>query len=58
VAGEDGKGFLGVSFSVKGTLSEPEVNVNPLSAVVPKAFKTFLNDRTVRIELLPETQGV
>ena len=41
--GEKGGGLIGVSYSVKGLLPNPEVSVNPLSAIAPGAARNLFN---------------
>ena len=41
--GEKGGGLIGVSYSVKGLLPNPEVSVNPLSAFAPGAARNLFN---------------
>jgi len=39
LAGPRGEGVLGITFAIKGSMSQPEVLVNPLSLVAPGIFR-------------------
>lgn len=41
--GEKGGGLIGVAYSVKGLLPNPEISVNPLSALAPGAARNLFN---------------
>lgn len=41
--GEKGGGLIGVSYSVKGSMPNPEISVNPLSAIAPGAARNLFN---------------
>lgn len=39
LGGRDGEGLLGVTFAVQGALDDPQFRINPLSVLVPGAFR-------------------
>ena len=41
IGGRPGEGLLGANFAVTGTAAQPEVSVNPLSALAPGATREF-----------------
>ncbi|WP_299742896.1 hypothetical protein [Devosia sp.] len=45
LGGRNGEGLLGVTFAVKGPLDKPEFKINPLSALVPGAFRELFEFR-------------
>ena len=46
LGGREGEGLFGVTFAVRGSLANPEFSVNPLSLLVPGAFRTFFEFRS------------
>ena len=40
--GEEGGGVVGIDYSVRGRIEEPDVKINPLSALAPGFVKKFL----------------
>jgi hypothetical protein len=45
LGGRDGEGLVGVTFAVKGALNDPQFRINPLSALVPGAFRELFEFR-------------
>ncbi|MET3925271.1 AsmA-like C-terminal domain-containing protein [Devosia sp. 2618] len=45
LGGREGEGLLGVTFAVSGPLDKPEFKINPLSALVPGAFRELFEFR-------------
>ena len=45
LGGRDGEGLLGVTFAVRGPLDNPRFQINPLSALVPGAFRELFEFR-------------
>lgn len=45
IGGRDGEGLVGVTFAVSGPLNNPEFRINPLSALVPGAFRELFEFR-------------
>ena len=45
LGGRDGEGLVGVTFAVQGALDKPEFKINPLSALVPGAFRELFEFR-------------
>ncbi|KKB83684.1 hypothetical protein VW29_13350 [Devosia limi DSM 17137] len=45
LGGRDGEGLVGVTFAVQGPLDKPEFKINPLSALVPGAFRELFEFR-------------
>jgi hypothetical protein len=45
LGGRDGEGLVGVTFAVKGALDNPQFRINPLSALVPGAFRELFEFR-------------
>jgi len=45
LGGREGEGLFGITFAVRGGLAEPEFTVNPLSLLVPGAFRTLFEFR-------------
>ena len=52
LGGRDGEGLVGVTFAVQGALDNPQFKINPLSALLPGAFRELLEFRAK--ELPPE----
>ena len=46
LGGRDGEGLVGVTFAVRGPLDDPDFRVNPLSALVPGAFREIFEYRS------------
>ncbi|MEB3702916.1 AsmA-like C-terminal domain-containing protein [Candidatus Bealeia paramacronuclearis] len=44
INGKDGEGLFAASYTVTGTTDEPQVNINPLSALVPVFIRNLFND--------------
>ncbi len=49
LAGRDGEGLFGVTFQVRGPLDKPDFRVNPMSALVPGAFRRMFEYRSREI---------
>lgn len=49
LAGRDGEGLFGVTFAIKGDLDKPQFKVNPMSALVPGAFRRMFEYRAKEI---------
>jgi hypothetical protein len=49
LAGREGEGLFGVTFAVRGPLDKPDFKVNPLSALVPGAFRRMFEYRAREI---------
>jgi hypothetical protein len=45
--GREGEGIFGLTFGVKGTLSHPEIEVNPLSPFAPGVIRQIFEDPSV-----------
>lgn len=45
LGGRDGEGLVGVTFAVQGPLDNPQFKINPLSALVPGAFRELFEFR-------------
>lgn len=45
LGGRNGEGLVGVTFQVKGPLDQPQFRINPLSALVPGAFRELFEFR-------------
>ena len=45
LGGRDGEGLFGVTFAVRGPLADPKFSVNPLSLLVPGAFRSLFEFR-------------
>ncbi len=45
LGGREGEGLFGVTFAVRGSLAEPQFSVNPLSLLVPGAFRSLFEFR-------------
>lgn len=52
LGGRDGEGLVGVTFAVRGPLDNPQFQINPLSLLVPGAFRELFEFRAR--ELPPE----
>lgn len=53
LVGGEGQGVFGIDYRVGGTLREPEVSVNPLSALAPGALRTMFVDPFANKEPAP-----
>ncbi len=49
LAGRDGEGLFGVTFAIKGPLDKPDFRINPMSALVPGAFRRMFEYRAKEI---------
>ena len=49
LAGRQGEGLFGVTFAVKGPLDKPDFKINPMSALVPGAFRRMFEYRAKEI---------
>ncbi len=49
LAGRDGEGLFGVTFAVRGPLDKPDFKINPMSALVPGAFRRMFEYRSKEI---------
>lgn len=49
LAGREGEGLYGVTFAVKGPLNDPQFKINPMSALVPGAFRRMFEYRAKEI---------
>ena len=49
LAGREGEGLFGVTFAVRGPLDKPDFKVNPLSALIPGAFRRMFEYRAREI---------
>jgi hypothetical protein len=61
LGGGRNEGLLGITFGVSGRASQPEVSVNPLSAVAPGIFRKifeFRNDRSGTPNPPPSTSTI
>ncbi|HEY0919349.1 AsmA-like C-terminal domain-containing protein [Devosia sp.] len=45
LGGREGEGLLGVTFAIRGPLDNPDFKVNPMSALVPGAFRRIFEYR-------------
>ncbi|SFV31621.1 AsmA-like C-terminal region [Devosia crocina] len=45
LGGRDGEGLVGVTFAVRGPLDDPQFQINPLSLLVPGAFRELFEFR-------------
>lgn len=48
-AGRDGEGLFGVTFAIRGDLDKPQFKINPMSALVPGAFRRMFEYRAKEI---------
>jgi hypothetical protein len=55
LGGRDGEGLVGVTFAVQGPLDNPQFRINPLSILVPGAFRELFEFRA-REQPLPPPQ--
>jgi len=49
LAGRDGEGLFGITFAIRGPLDNPEFKINPMSALVPGAFRRMFEYRAKEI---------
>lgn len=49
LAGRQGEGLFGVTFAVRGPLDKPDFKINPMSALVPGAFRRLFEYRAREI---------
>ncbi|WP_374623232.1 hypothetical protein [Devosia sp.] len=49
LAGRDGEGLFGVTFAIRGELDKPDFKINPMSALVPGAFRRMFEYRAKEI---------
>lgn len=49
LAGREGEGLFGVTFAIRGPLDKPDFQINPLSALVPGAFRRMFEYRAREI---------
>ena len=49
LAGRDGEGLFGVTFAIRGALDKPDFKINPMSALVPGAFRRMFEYRAKEI---------
>jgi len=49
LAGREGEGLYGVTFAIRGPLDKPEFKINPMSALVPGAFRRMFEYRAKEI---------
>ncbi len=49
LAGRDGEGLFGVTFAIRGPLDKPDFKINPMSALVPGAFRRMFEYRSKEI---------
>jgi hypothetical protein len=49
LAGREGEGLYGVTFAVRGPLDKPDFKINPMSALVPGAFRRMFEYRAKEI---------
>jgi hypothetical protein len=54
LAGRQGEGLFGVTFAVRGPLNDPQFKVNPMSALVPGAFRRMFEYRAKEIPRVEE----
>ena len=47
--GPRGEGLFGVTFAVRGPLDKPDFKINPMSALVPGAFRRMFEYRSKEI---------
>lgn len=53
LGGRDGEGLMGVTFAVQGPLDKPQFKINPLSILMPGAFRELFE---FRAKELPQAQ--
>jgi hypothetical protein len=56
LAGPQGEGVLGMTFAIQGSLTDPQVTVNPLSMVAPGIFREIFQMAPVSPKVLPRTE--
>jgi hypothetical protein len=49
LAGREGEGLFGITFAIKGPLDNPDFKINPMSALVPGAFRRMFEYRSKEI---------
>jgi hypothetical protein len=49
LGGRDGEGLFGITFAIRGPLDKPDFKVNPVSALVPGAFRRMFEYRAKEI---------
>jgi hypothetical protein len=49
LAGRKGEGLFGITFAIKGPLDDPDFKINPMSALVPGAFRRMFEYRAKEI---------
>ncbi|HHY49493.1 MAG TPA: AsmA-like C-terminal region-containing protein [Alphaproteobacteria bacterium] len=49
LAGREGEGLFGITFAIRGPLDKPDFKVNPMSALVPGAFRRMFEYRAKEI---------
>jgi hypothetical protein len=49
LAGRQGEGLFGITFAIKGPLDKPDFKINPMSALVPGAFRRMFEYRSKEI---------
>lgn len=54
LAGRQGEGLFGVTFAVRGPLDDPDFQINPMSALVPGAFRRMFEYRAREIPRVDE----
>jgi hypothetical protein len=54
LAGREGEGLFGVTFAVRGPLDKPDFKINPMSALVPGAFRRLFEYRAREIPRVDE----
>lgn len=54
LAGREGEGLFGVTFAVRGPLDKPDFKINPMSALVPGAFRRLFEYRAKEIPRVEE----
>ncbi len=58
LSSRDGEGLIGITFAVRGPLSQPDVQINPASLLTPGMFRQMMEfDQSVQDILPPEKQG-
>ncbi len=53
LAGRQGEGLFGVTFAVRGPLDNPQFRINPMSALVPGAFRRLFEFRAKELPDAP-----
>jgi hypothetical protein len=49
LGGRDGEGLFGITFAIRGPLDKPDFKINPMSALVPGAFRRMFEYRAREI---------